>query len=151
VSTVTIPRLLAAVTIGVTYHLVSIVIWGFLAAGNDPLQNYFLDTLMREERHVVAYRILISLHDVALNLLLALPFAAAFRLIPALRSWTCVALAAAVAVVGIYWNMVWEQLPFLARNWQFWFGLLMTALSLPAAFSALNRRVTPRAAHGRDA
>jgi hypothetical protein len=126
------------VAIGATYHWVSILILGFLAV-NDPVQTFLLDTLVRQERHVAAYQVLSSLHHVILSLLVALPFAAAFRLIPALRSWIYVGLAAAVAVIAVYANMVWGELPTLIRLWQFWFGLLVVAMSLPAAFAIVNR------------
>jgi hypothetical protein len=44
----------------------------------------------------------ILLRDVTVNLLIALPFAAAFLILPALRGWTYVTLATAASVIAGY-------------------------------------------------
>ena len=135
---VTLPRLLATVAIGLTYYWVTASAWGLLAV-NNPVNDFLLDAFVRHERHLIAYRLAIYAHDVLVNLLLALPFAAAFRFLPTLHSWIYVALAAATAVIAIYAPTDWEAAPSLFLSWIFWVGVAMAALSLPITFALLNR------------
>jgi len=137
-TTVTLPRLLAAAGIGIVYYWVAVLVWGFLGA-NNPINEMLLDAFVRHERYIVTYRIIISLHDVVVNVLVALPFAAIFRWIPPLRNWTYVLLGAATIVIATYASTNLQGLPLLLRSWNFWLGLAITALSLPVAFALLNR------------
>ena len=138
-TSVTFPRLLVAAAVGLAYHWVNVTLLGYYI-GNSPINEMLLDALVRRG-HLVAYRVLISIHDVVLYLLVALPFAAMFRFIPALRRWTYVAIAAAMPVIAVYALSDWEEMParLLLSSWRFWFGLSLVALSLPAAFALLNR------------
>lgn len=138
-TSVTLPRLLAAAAIGLAYHWVNVTLLGYYM-GNSPVNEMLLDTLVRRG-HIVAYRVLISMHDVAMYLLVALPFAAMFRFIPALRRWAYVAIAAAMPVIAVYVLADWEEVPprLFLFSWSFWFGFSVVALSLPAAFALLNR------------
>jgi hypothetical protein len=129
--------LLIAAALGVAYYWVAANVWGILAAGN-PINEALLDALVRRG-HTVAYRVIISMHDLIVNVLLALPFAAAFCLFRALRSWTHVALAATAALIAGYGPTEWDSLPLLVRYWGFWLGFLMAGLSLPLAFAMLSR------------
>lgn len=138
-TTVTLPRLLAAAGIGILYHWVMVAVWGFLGASN-PINDALLDMLMRREnRHVAAYWTLISTHDLLVHLLIALPFAATFRFVPALRNWTYVMLAAAAAFIAVYASTELASLPSLMTSWAFWLGAATVAFSLPVAFMLCNR------------
>jgi hypothetical protein len=141
-------RLLATVTVGVAYIWAAVTFWGFYAATN-PINAPLMDVLARNG-HSAAYRVSISIHDVVVNVVLALPFAAVFRLSQGLRNWAYVAVAAATAVIGTLAAFTnWEALPMLVGSWGFWFGLGMTALSLPGAFALLSKirfGATPSAA-----
>jgi len=134
---VTLWSLLVAAAVGFVYYWAAVEFWGIYAAGN-PINDTLLDVLVRRG-HNMAYRVIISVHDVILNVLLALPFAAVFRLLRAVRSWTHVGLAATVAVIVGYGPTEWESLPLLFRGWVFCFGFAMSALSLPLAFALLSR------------
>src|SRR5262245_413624 len=130
-------RLLAAVTVGVAYIWAAVTFWGFYAETN-PINGLLLDVLARNG-HGVAYRVSISIHDVLVNIVLALPFAAVFRLTQGMCNWAYVAVAAATAIIGTFAAFTnWEALPILLGSWGFWFGLGMTALSLPVAFALLS-------------
>jgi len=136
-TTVTLPRLLTAAAIGIAYYWVAAFLWGYIAAYN-PIHEMLLDVLVRRG-HIAAYRVIISIHDVIVNLFVALPFAAVFRFLPALRHWTYVALATAASVIAGYASISVEALPSLFSSWVFWVGLAMAGLSLPAAFALLNQ------------
>jgi len=136
-TTVTLLRLLTAAAIGIAYYCVTVLVWGYIGAYN-PVNKMLLEVFVHQE-HRALYRVLISLHDVIVNLVVALPFAAAFRFIPALRSWTYVALATAASVIAIYGSINIEALPLLLGHWQFWYGLALAVFSLPVAFTLLNK------------
>lgn len=134
---VTLPRLLSAAAIGIAYYWVATFLWGYIAAYN-PINEVLLDVLVRRG-HITAYRVIISIHDVIVNLFVALPFAAAFRFIPALRNWTYVTLATTASVIAGYASISAGALSTLFSSWVFWVGLAMAGLSLPAAFVFLNQ------------
>ena len=133
----TLWSLLASAAIGLAYYWTAAYTWGIYAAGN-PINDALLDVLARHG-HLVAYRVSISVHDVIVNMLLALPFAAALCLFRALRSWAHAALATTASLIAGYGAIDWESLQFLLPHWTFWLGFLMAALSLPAAFALLLR------------
>lgn len=133
---ITLPRLLAAVAIGVAYQWVVVAIWGRYMFLN-PINEILLDVFARNG-HLVAYRVAISIHDIGVNILAALPFAAAFLYFPVMRNRTYVSLAAAAALVVVYAPTSVEALPVLLRNWAFWFGVALVAFSLPAAYMLLD-------------
>ena len=136
-TTVTLPRLLTAAAIGVAYYWVAAFLWVYISA-YSPINQMLLDALGRNG-HLAAYRVTISLHDVIVSLLIALPFAAAFRVLPGLRSWTYVALATAASVIAGYASINTGALPFLLGHWQFWYGLALAVFSMPVAFALLNQ------------
>ena len=135
---VTLPRLLAAAGIGIVYFWAAATAWGFLSVDN-PFNELLLNALVRHERHLVAYRVIIHAYDIVVNLLIALPFAAVFRFLPMLRSWIYVALATATAVITIYRSTELAGPSFLLLSWVFWLGVAMAAFSLPVTFALLNR------------
>lgn len=136
-NTVTLPRLLAAAAIGIAYYWLVVLVWGYVGAYN-PVNKILVDALARHG-HRISYRLLISLHDVLVNILIALPFAAVFRFLPALRNWTYVVLATAASVIAIYGSINTEALPLLLGQWQFWYGLALAMFSMPVAFLLWNQ------------
>ena len=129
--------LLIAAAIGVAYSWAAIYFWGVLALKN-PINEMLLDAFARQGE-IVAYRVIISVHDVVVSVLLALPFAAVFCLFRVLRDWRHLAVAASAALIAIYGPMEWSSLPLLVRSWWFWLGVSTATLSLPAAFASLLR------------
>ena len=136
-TTVSLPRLLTAAVIGIAYYWVAVLLWGYIGA-YGPINKMMVEALVHQE-HPALYRVLISLHDVIVNILIALPFAAAFRFLSALRSWTYVALATAAFLIAIYASINTETLPLLFGSWQFWYGLALAAFSMPVAFVLLKQ------------
>jgi hypothetical protein len=143
-------RPIAAAVVGAAYLWCAITVWDFYAAAN-PVHTFLSDALARNG-HRVAYRISISVHDIVLNIILALPFAAVFRVSRGLRHWGYVVIAAMAAVVCSFaFFTSWEGLPLLLGSWRFWLGVGMTAVSLPVAFALLNiNRFSGTSSHARS-
>jgi hypothetical protein len=140
---VTLPRLLTAAAIGIAYYWLTVLVWGYVGAYN-PINKILLEAFPNQD-HRALYRVLISLHDVIINILVALPFAAAFRFVPPLRSWTYVVLATATSLIAIYASLDMRALSLLLGSWTFWYGLALAVLSMPIAF-ALLAQVRPASA-----
>lgn len=128
--------LLAAAVIGGLYHVMAVNFWGSYVVDN-PFNNWLLDTYARQG-HEFAYHISISAHDLFINLLLALPVAALFLAFKSLNSWIAIATATASAIVIGNAGNNWEAWPILLSSVGFWFGLAITAFSLPLAFSSIR-------------
>lgn len=115
-----------AIAIGAAYQWVAAAFWGYYVVIN-PIQ----DILVREHG-AVTYA-----HDLVVNLLIATPFAAVFRHVSALRSWSNVAIAVCVALLLTYGSSL-GSLAGLMGVPRFWAGVVFISLSLPLAFFALN-------------
>src|SRR5688572_32379141 len=109
-------RLIAAAVVGAANFWCAIWVWDFYAVAN-PINTYLLDALARNG-HSVAYRVSISVHDIVVNIVLALPFAVVFRVSQGLRHWRYVVIAAVAAVVCSFaFFTSWEGLPLLLGSW----------------------------------
>lgn len=121
-----------AIAIGAAYQWVAAAFWGYYVVIN-PMQ----DILVRGHG-AATYA-----HDLVVNLLIATPFAAAFRFISALRSWSNVAIAVGVALLLTYGPSL-GSLAGLIDIPHFWAGVAHITLSLPLAFYALSLVGNPR-------
>jgi hypothetical protein len=130
-----------SVLIGSAYIVALVEFWGFYA-GNNPLNEWLIQVLA-SQGHEVVYLAAISLHDVLVNVLLALPVAALFFLIKPLNHWRKPVAAAVAAVVVSYWSTEWSGLERLLSAYGFWLGLFLTVGSLPVAFAALRLLAAP--------
>jgi len=130
-------RILAAVCLGVIHASVAGAIWGYLAAGNNPIA-YSLIPRLRANGHATAFWLAIGIHDVIVNILIAFPFAALLFVLPRMNRWKYAAVAGVAPVVYGYWGVIWSGNFFLAQYLQFWMGLAMVLLSLPVAFAAMR-------------
>lgn len=136
--------LLSAAVVGAAYQWVAAAFWGYYAA-ITPMQGVLLNVLGSADeatvRSIVTYA-----HDLVLNIAIALPFAAVFRWVPALRTWFHVTLAVGVHFLLSYGSISlvsWAGLLVIPR---FWAGIAFTLLSLPAAYFLLNLVGTVRSA-----
>jgi hypothetical protein len=134
--------------IGFVYAFVAVYFWSVYPNVNK-LQDWLLDVLARQG-HNVAYKLTIYSHDLAANILLALPFAYLVSLIPPKRSWRLLSTALATSLILVYWqNLVDpDSLVVLSRYWQFWLGIGIQIIALLAAFSIVllfNRRPIAKA------
>jgi hypothetical protein len=130
-------RFFAAAVLGAAYLWSATTFWGFYAVAN-PISSFLMDALARNG-HGLAYRVCISVHDIVVNIIVALPFAAVFTLSRGLRHWIYVVTAAVTAVVCSFaFFTSWEGLPLILGSWGFWLGIGMTALSLPVAFALMS-------------
>jgi hypothetical protein len=131
-------RFSAAVVLGAAYLWSAVTFWGFYAVAN-PITPYLLDALARNG-HGLAYSLSVSVHDIVVNIVIALPFAAVFMFFHSLRHWVYVVIAAVTAVACSFaFFTSWEGLPLILSSWGFWLGVGMTALSLPLAFAVLSK------------
>jgi hypothetical protein len=136
--TTSLLRILAAAVLGAVYLWCAIKFWDLFSVAN-PVSAFLLDALAHNG-YRVAYRGSILVHDIAVNIVLALPFAAVLTMSQSLRHWVYVVIAAATAVVCSFaFFTSWEGLPLVVGSWGFWLGVGMTAFSLPVAFALLNR------------
>ena len=132
-----VPYLAAAVT-GVIHAFVTVQFWGRYAIDN-PLNNWLLEVFAKNG-HSVAYYLAIYGHDVAVNFVLALPFAALIAFLWPRFGWTLLAVTLSSSVVTGYWGIFlnFSTVGLLVRQWSFWTGLVVFAIPLPLAFAALR-------------
>ena len=124
----------AAACLGMFYAWIAVNFWGFYAA-NNPFNEWLLNGLA-VNGHGTVYRLVIGAHDVVINILLAIPFAALLLVRSGLNSWTYAAVAAAAAVVFANWDTNWSAT--LITSVGFWMGFAMMLLSLPIAFAGVR-------------
>ena len=108
--------------------------WGGYAA-NSPINDWLLDTLA-EPGHETMYLVAIYVHDVIVNLLLAMPVAAVLMAFRTLNNWPSLLVAVGIGVVASYWDTIWSSCLF--RSWGFWLGIGMSVWSLPIAFACIR-------------
>ena len=123
-----------AACLGVLYAWVTIIFWGFYA-GNNPIDQWLINALAVNGDEM-AYRAVISIHDVVVNIVIAAPFAGLLLMRSSLNNWTCVVVAGLAAVLFANWDTNWSVS--LLTGAGFWLGLAMTLLSLPIAFAGMR-------------
>ena len=128
--------------LGVVYGWVALNFWE-LYATNNLIVAWLLDALVARG-YPTLFQVVVSTHDVIVNVLVAAPFAAVLVALRQLNHWSFAAIAAASAVIVTNWGTQWSLVLF--ASWGYWFGLGMTLISLPIAFAAIRvlRRVLAR-------
>src|SRR5690606_28110579 len=109
--------LLAAAILGVLYHAIVTAAWTYYAASDFSPLEWSLDLF---GSGTVLFWIVLHAHDVVVNVLFALPFAAAFLLYRGLSNWLCVLLAVAASLVGEYLGVDWSYFATAAKQPAAW-------------------------------
>ena len=125
-------KYVVAIIVGLAYVWLAVAFWGWYVM-NHPVNEFLLEVFARQG-HDFLYRISIFVHDVFINILLALPAALVFVSISSLNNWKCVAVAVGAAFVGSYWTVDPSSLALLIQSWNFWAGISMSVFSLPIAY-----------------
>ena len=125
-------KYVAAIIVGLAYIWLATAFWGRYVM-NHPVNEFLLEVFARQG-HRFLYGISILVHDVLINILLALPAALAFVSIKSLNNWKCVAVAVGTAFVGSYWTVDPSSIPLLVQSGSFWVGISMSTFSLPVAY-----------------
>jgi hypothetical protein len=125
-----------AALVGVFYGWVALQFWASYSL-NSPLLEWLRTTLPGREHHLLRVS-LIYAHDVLLNLLLAVPFAAVFQVFSPLRRWRYVGVAVACALSMTFWGADWADVKALVTLAGFWIPIAMTRLSLPLALLSVR-------------
>lgn len=131
-----------AVCVAIAYYFVIAMFWGLFAAYN-PIFNWLLDTYAVADPAL--FRLAVWIHDVTVNVLLALPFAFLFAKISPDRRWAYVALAVLLIFIWQYRLVLFEigLLEFAAHGNEALFGMIVTFVYLPVALflaTLLERR-----------
>ena len=125
---------LAAVC-GAVYAWSAITIWAYYIV-RSPIPRW-IHTAFATPGENTVYYLSAYAHDLILNVLIALPFAAFLAWLTPKNSWKLVWIAVLVALVTSYWEMLInpsEVDGFTLRSAGFYFGALMGLGSLPLAF-----------------
>jgi hypothetical protein len=138
--------ILLAALVGAFYSWVAIQFWASYSVAS-PFGDW-LRTVLSPAQHRYLHLIAIYSHDVVLNVVLAIPFAAMLLLFTRRGSRGCLAAAVAGALVMGYRDLDWRSLTELAPFAGFWMGIAMTVLSLPIALLAVRVAMSHRH-HGR--
>lgn len=129
-------QILCAACIGIFYSWMLVNFWGSYSL-NNPINEWLLDILAKrgyEELYLVG----IHTHDVIMNVLLAAPIAAIFVVFHSLNRWPILLVAVASGVIFTFRNTDWSLLHLAFDSWRFWFGLGVSAFSLPIAFASIR-------------
>lgn len=129
-----IGALVASFLIGAIYSWAAERFWGFYAS-NSPLNDWLLEAVAARGQGTL-YRATMSVHDILVNVVFAIPFAALFVAFARLNRWRNLAVAALTAVVVAYSGTRSSVL--LLSRFSFWLGLALTFASLPLAFEGLR-------------
>ncbi len=138
------PYFVAAV-VGVLHAICLGAIWAVLAV-EQPIVRSILDNYAGVWNESLL-RIVIYLHDLIANILIAIPFAVLLALFKPTRSWRYLWVAAFVSILFVNAGLLIdpEWLTSVLRLPSFYIGTLVTAISLPIAFltvSAAFRRAS---------
>lgn len=126
---------MVAVLAGVLYGWVAINFWGFYSA-NSPITAWLIESLAGSGRRGLL-RAGVFAHDATVNILLAVPFSAVFVALRPLNRWPFVLVSALAALVAVSWGTEWSSQ--LVQSPDFWVGLGIVLLALPAAFVLVRR------------
>ena len=125
-----------ALLVGAFYSWVAWWFWGAYAT-SSPITEWLRSTISPQE-HRAVYLLGIYAHDLLLNCLLAMPYAAVLLLFARREARVALPLAALSAVAVNLWGSDVEALGSVAPFPGFWLGIGMTALSIPVAFWLLR-------------
>jgi hypothetical protein len=117
--------------VGLFYGWVAIQFWASYSL-NNPIEEWLRTALPGREHHLLHIS-LIYAHDVLVNLLLAVPFAAVFQVFSPLKRWTYVGTAVACALSVTFWGANWGGVKAMVTLVGFWIPTAMATLSLPLA------------------
>ena len=131
---------------GVVYAVIGVAFWGVYPI-ISPVNDFLLAALIKGGRPT-AYYLSIYSHDLAVNVLLAMPFALFISKIAPEGSWKYVWMALGTALVLQYWRLFADPvgLKLILSAWKFYAGLFLSAISLPLAFLIVVRIRLPGAA-----
>ena len=124
-----------AICIGALYSGIAIIFWR--AYDGSPINEYLLNIVAMRENHVWSLVVLYT-HDMVINLLLALPFSLIFLIVRGLNDWKYLSIALFSSMLLSLWSIVSSSvIPAFEESWV-WFGIGLSYLSLPIAFSIVR-------------
>lgn len=126
-----------AALIGAGHAFVAVFLWAFLAVDN-PINDWLLEALDQQGHHV-AYRVAIYGYDLAVNVLLAIPFVVVIAYLMPRRSWSYLWVALIVSLCLLNWSLFTDPENFATVLGfpSFYLGQLVMGISLPLGFAAV--------------
>ena len=133
-----VPYLVAAVY-GAFLAIFGVAFWGLYVL-NHPIQDWLLATFATKGQPV-AYYVSLYIHDLVVNVVLALPIAYLLSRISPQNSWRYLWAAVATAVLLQYWGVFADPiaLDIILKAWSFYAGLLVSTLALPLAYEIVRK------------
>jgi len=133
-----------AVGVAIAYNFMIAMFWGLFAAHN-PIFNWLVDTYAVTDPAL--FKSAVWVHDILVNVLLALPFAFLITRISPDRRWAYVALAVLLIFTWQYRLVLFEigLSEFAAHGNEALFGMIFTFVYLPVVLllaTLLERRRT---------
>ncbi len=133
-----VPYLVAAIC-GAFLAIFGVAFWGLYVL-NHPINDWLLANFATKGKPL-AYYLSIYSHDLAVNVVFALPFAYLLSRISPQKSWRYVWVALATAVVLQYWQLFVDPvgLNIILKAPSFYAGFFVSAVALPLAYFAVKK------------
>jgi hypothetical protein len=120
---------------GALYGWVAINFWGFYSS-NNPVTALLMETLLGPGR-IGLFRARVFAHDVCVNIVLAVPFAAVLVALRPLNRWPFALVSGLAALVVVNWGTEWSLR--LVQSSAYWVEVGMVLLAFPVAFALMRR------------
>jgi hypothetical protein len=138
---IVLTRTFLAACLGVVHAWIAVAIWGYLAAGHNPIA-YSLIPKLRANGHDMAFWLATGVHDVTVNIVIALPFAALLFVQPGTNKWKYAAVAGVADFLLAFWGTFAQfgmsAVSLLFPSPYYSLGNAAPLLSLPIAFAAIR-------------
>ena len=133
-----VPYLVAA-AYGALSAIIGVAFWGVYVL-NHPINDWLIANFAAKGQPIVYYTS-IYIHDLLINVILALPVAVLLSRIPPRNNWRYLSVALATAVVLQYWGLFVDPvgLNVVLKAWSFYAGLLVSTVALPLAYVAVTK------------
>jgi hypothetical protein len=131
-----VPYFIAAVC-GASHAWIASQFWGFYAISNDLIKWSFA-SFDSKDYEFLSYLVIYT-HDLAVNVLIAVPLAIAVALLRPRRNWKYLWVALVSALLTSYWYLLIEPgaLLELVQHSSFFASLIVFVISMPLAYFAV--------------